>query len=85
MDAAPSGRAPLQRRLPRGTSDYQAAWILDEDGDEDEYDDFTEAAADGVISQNGAASVAAPSVFDDGDDTMGDDGLGDEVGQNCTP
>ena len=27
------------RRLPKGTSSYQAAWILDEDYDEEEYED----------------------------------------------
>lgn len=40
--AAAASRCMRKRRLPAGTSEYQAAWILDddEDGSEGSEDDF---------------------------------------------
>jgi pre-rRNA-processing protein TSR1 len=35
-DAAPGTTPRLVRRVPKGTSEYQAAWIIDEDDEEDE-------------------------------------------------
>jgi pre-rRNA-processing protein TSR1 len=35
-DAAPGTTPRLIRRVPKGTSEYQAAWIIDEDDEEDE-------------------------------------------------
>lgn len=70
-------------RLPKGTSSYQAAWILDEDSeasdleDEDEEDeedaDMTEDAArpeDGVEGLAGPAMTEIMTEFDDGKSEM---------------
>ena len=35
-DAAPGTTPRVVRRVPKGTSEYQAAWIIDEDDEEDE-------------------------------------------------
>ena len=32
-------KKPVMKRVPKGTSDYQAAWIIDSEEDEDEDDD----------------------------------------------
>lgn len=61
-DAKAENRALSNRRkLPEGTSEYQAAWILDADDDElaEEDDDADEAGADGK------PAAAASSAMDD--------------------
>jgi len=49
-DAAPGTTPRIVRRVPKGTSEYQAAWIVDEDED-DEGDD------DGAQNGNGEELV----------------------------
>ena len=69
---------PKKKRLPRGTSEYQAAWILDEEGDAGDFEDpmgdaegdpgdegASETSADGVGSGD-AASVADTGGLLDG-------------------
>lgn len=46
----------LRRRVPAGTSDYQAAWILDEDNHDADVDDDEDADVDGTMD----ADVASP-------------------------
>jgi len=59
-----------KRRLPKGTSDYQAAWILDDDDDDDdeEQDDDDDAVRAGVNGDDD----------DDGDDDLWQDAQGDQ-------
>lgn len=49
---------PRRRRLPPGTSDYQACWILD-DEDEEGDDEDDDGVSDG---QGGAAEASAPAA-----------------------
>lgn len=65
-----------QRRLPRGTSEYQAAWIVDDEGDEDEFD--TAVAAPSEAAPASHAATDAMSQLEDEDDAMGE-GLGSEA------
>ena len=64
--------AQKKRRLPKGTSDYQAAWILDDDddgdGDEDDGDDD-----DDVSLPDLEPNVATTGSHDDDDDDDVDD------------
>jgi pre-rRNA-processing protein TSR1 len=56
--------AKRKRRVPKGTSAYQAAWILDEYGDDeaaDEADDLVEYASDPEEAQ--APGTIADSDF----------------------
>lgn len=69
-----------QRRLPRGTSEYQAAWIVDDEGDEDEFD--TAVAAPSEAAPASHAATDAMSQLEDEDDAMGE-GLGSEVGTSA--
>jgi pre-rRNA-processing protein TSR1 len=69
-DAEQAAAAAKKRRLPKGTSDYQAAWILDSDvvdGDDDEEDEDEEELEEGGslpdlepnTGANGAAHTAS--------------------------
>jgi len=62
--------AATKRRLPKGTSDYQAAWILDNDDDGDEEEEFDDGGSLPDLELNTAA--VAPG---DGANTasLGDD------------
>ena len=65
---------PRKRRLPKGTSEYQAAWILDEDGDAGELEDplgeapedQDEAASEAEGFMDDGASMADPGGLLDG-------------------
>ena len=68
---------PKKKRLPRGTSDYQAAWILDEEGDAGDLEDPTGDPESDLGDE--AASEASADGFGSGDvasvaDTGGLDG-----------
>lgn len=84
MDSVQTG-PQKQRRLPRGTSEYQAAWILDDAFDEEDYDPPDTSQTHQL---NGTAlGPADPSVAgdtgmsgeEDPDDDLNDDNLGSEV------
>ena len=82
MEAAPSAGANRQRRLPRGTSDYQAAWILDEDGDEDDYEPLSDVGTS-ALHESGGLALEEPSEMGCGtmaDDDDDGDNFGSEVG-----
>ena len=55
---APLGTTPKRlKRVPKGMSDYQAAWIVDEEGEDDE----DEADDDAIVADDGAApSLVGP-------------------------
>ncbi|XP_069801789.1 pre-rRNA-processing protein TSR1 homolog [Dendropsophus ebraccatus] len=68
-EAEGSLRVKVQKKVPKGTSTYQAAWILDEeesDGegdsedDDDDLDDDGEDAMDEVVSEEEEGSVEEP-------------------------
>eukprot|EP00890_Picochlorum_soloecismus_P004008 jgi/Picsp_1/4608/NSC_01978-R1_pre-rrna-processing protein tsr1 homolog len=67
--------AMRRRRLPKGTSDYQAAWIVDDDfsdiSDEDDNDSMPERPMEGQIDRNG--------------DTMQNTWIEDDVGTEFDP
>lgn len=68
------------RRLPKGTSEYQAAWILDDEGDEGDYEDVDDPDPDSHHPGQHASNPAsyAFSELADGDAYMGEDEDGDE-------
>jgi pre-rRNA-processing protein TSR1 len=49
-DVADSTTPKAVRRIPKGMSEYQAAWIIDEDGDEDANEDAKEGEDDMEIA-----------------------------------
>ena len=67
-DAAPGTTPRIVRRVPKGTSEYQAAWIIDED-DEDE-DDDEGARDDDDGAQNGNSEELVDVVPDHSEDEM---------------
>ncbi|XP_037091319.1 pre-rRNA-processing protein TSR1 homolog [Pollicipes pollicipes] len=71
-DAETLNRVARRKRVPRGTSEYQAAWIVDSDGEADQPDD---ADSDGM-SCDDADEAAAPAAADDDEDSASDDGDG---------
>jgi len=60
--------------VPKGTSSYQAAWIVDEEGDEDEEDEDEQMDTDGNSKSH--------DVFDDNDD-LPDDGHDEDGNSNA--
>ena len=60
-DAAPGTTPRVVRRVPKGTSEYQSAWIIDEDGEDDE------GVKDSDEAQNGDAEelVEIPDHHED--------------------
>lgn len=87
---AGSGR---RRRLPAGTSEYQAAWILDDDdGDDLESDDEPlpgggGGSTEGGVSMEGADADGEPGGTDEGgtDDWQDDEDDGDEADRMEVP
>eukprot|EP00892_Ulva_mutabilis_P004765 jgi/Ulvmu1/2660/UM014_0116.1 len=79
-----AGAAPRRRRLPPGTSDYQACWILDDEPDAesvDEEDGQAGAAAPAGGAVGGADAVEEAGGMEDGSDGGSDvemDGDADE-------
>ncbi|KAK9812112.1 hypothetical protein WJX73_007769 [Symbiochloris irregularis] len=65
-----------RRRLPKGTSEYQAAWILDDGGDDEE--EYEEVDDQPDSTHPSKAASHAFSEMGDGDAEMGDDEDGDE-------
>ncbi len=63
-DAVPGTTPRVVRRVPKGTSEYQAAWIIDDDDDDEEDEGNTD---DDEGAQNGNAEelVEAPDHLDD--------------------
>ena len=54
---------PRERRLPRGTSEYQAAWILDEEGNAGDFDNHMESPQ----GDQGDEAVSEASETEEGD------------------
>jgi len=67
-DAAPGTTPRIVRRVPKGTSEYQAAWIIDED--EDDEDDDEGARDDDDGAQNGNSEELVDVVPDHPEDEM---------------
>lgn len=67
-----------KRRLPKGTSEYQAAWILDDDGDEGDYEDVDDPDSTHPGQHASNPASYAFSELGDEDADMGDDEDGDE-------
>jgi pre-rRNA-processing protein TSR1 len=64
-DASPGTTPRIVRRVPKGTSEYQAAWIIDEDEDDDEG-----AKDDDDGAPNGNAEELVDVVLDHPEDEM---------------
>lgn len=73
-----------RRRLPAGTSEYQAAWILDDDEGDDPGSDGDEAQPDGGGGQDAMEADAAgggePGSTDGGGTEEWQDDQGTEAG-----
>jgi len=65
-DAAPGTTPHIVRRVPKGTSEYQAAWIIDEDDEEEDEG----ARDDDDDAQNGNAEELVDVVPDHPEDEM---------------
>lgn len=65
-DAAPGTTPHVVRRVPKGTSEYQAAWIIDED----DYEEDEGARDDDDVAQNGNAEELVDVVPDHPEDEM---------------
>jgi pre-rRNA-processing protein TSR1 len=61
-DAAPGTTPRVVRRVPKGTSEYQAAWIIDED---DEEDAGIGEGDDGAQNGNAEELVEVPDDLED--------------------
>lgn len=62
-------RYKAPRRLPAGTSAYQAAWILDDDWDESDFEDEDRDGDVGMVGTDGEDSGDAPRP-EDGEEGM---------------
>lgn len=80
-DAALSdpSKPPRQRRLPKGTSDYQAAWILDNaSDDEDPEEEPADAASEHAWGKGGSSHARLETLSEAGDVDMRTEEGGDD-------
>jgi pre-rRNA-processing protein TSR1 len=63
-DAVPGTTPRVVRRVPKGTSEYQAAWIIDDDDDEE--DEGHTGDDEGAQNGNAEELADAPDHLDDG-------------------
>ncbi|KAJ3792965.1 ribosome biogenesis protein tsr1 [Lentinula aff. detonsa] len=71
---APKGTTPKRiKRLPKGMSEYQAAWVVDsdEEGDDDDSDEQNDADSDADAVEKDAAMDEADEVDDDAESSTG--------------